>query len=96
MVHKLNITRHFAKVIAVATAIGTLAFATATLSAQAAHGVARTPASVPETPFVVKVVDPDCQRPGEPVETTYTSVDDSVKDTIPGEWWPASAYSTPM
>lgn len=96
MVHKLNSTRRFAKVIAVVTAIGTVALATATLPAQAAHGVPRTPASVPETPFVVKVVDPDCQRPGEPVETTYTSVDESVKDTIPGEWWPASAYSTPM
>jgi hypothetical protein len=42
------------------------------------------------------VVDRACQRLGEPDRQLYSSLDEAVKDTLPGEWWPPSAYSQPL
>ena len=89
---KLYCSARFAKLVAIAV-MGTLALASLSTSAYAARWVSHTALNAPTASFTVKVVDPDCQRSGEPVEVIYPSVDEAVKDTVPGEWWPASGYS---
>ncbi len=96
MDHRLYRICCLAKYVAIATALGMLASATATASVNAAQRVFGITLSAPTASFVVKVVDPDCRRSGEPVAVTYPSADEAVKDTIPGEWWPAGGYSAPM
>ncbi len=96
MNHSPDSTTRFVKVFALATALGALTWATTTVGVHAAHGTSQAQASVPAASFIVKVVDPDCQRSGEPVVISYPSVDEAVKDTVPGEWWPPSGYSASM
>ena len=96
MDHKLHRTCRLAKYVALATALGMLASATATAGVHATQRVLRITLGATTASFIVKVVDPDCRRSGEPVAVTYSSAEEAVKDTIPGEWWPAGGYSAPM
>ena len=52
--------------------------------------------SGPEISFVVRVVDDRCWRNTEPRQASYSSVNEAVKDTIPGEWWPPTGYGVTM
>lgn len=64
---------------------------------RSATGVTMQQASfAPTISFAVEVFDPDCRRSGEPLQSTYDSINEAVKDTIPGEWWPANSYGVPM
>lgn len=96
MTHQLNSLRRTAKTATLVVAIGMLACVVPASTAHAGERASGISIDTPEATFVVKVVDPDCQRSGEPTEITYPSVDEAVKDTLPGEWWPPSAYSAPM
>ena len=95
MSYKLHNSTRFAKLVAIAM-MGLLAFATPYTSAYASRWISRTALDAPAASFTVKVIDPDCQRSGEPIAILYPSVDEAVKDTIPGEWWPAGGYSSPL
>lgn len=52
--------------------------------------------SSPEASFIVRVIDDDCWRITEPRQASYSSVNEAVKDTIPGEWWPPTGYGVTM
>lgn len=52
--------------------------------------------SGPEVSFIVRVVDDRCWRNTEPRQASYSSVNEAVKDTIPGEWWPPTGYGVTM
>lgn len=52
--------------------------------------------SGPEASFIVIVIDDDCWRYTEPRQASYSSVNEAVKDTIPGEWWPPTGYGVTM
>ena len=95
MSYRIHNPTRFAKLVAGAV-MGTLALASLSTSVYAASWFSHSALNAPTASFTVKVVDPDCQRSGEPVEVIYPSVDEAVKDTVPGEWWPASGYSAPM
>lgn len=51
----------------------------------------------PTYPWTVWTED-HCVRPGIPDRATYTSLEEMVKDTIPGEWWSRTnpAYVVPL
>lgn len=88
--------RRMQRALALGAALSLMVLAVAPVVVQAEPASSEPGMVAPALAFVVKVVDPDCQRPGEPVETSYSWVDDAVKDTLPGEWWPVSAYSAPF
>ena len=50
-------------------------------------------APVPDSVFKVVVYDDDCPHADE--EFVYSSIDDAVKDTVPGEWWHPTGYGYP-
>lgn len=87
---------------------GTVKLATAVVTIMLLMGLlaqpARTPAerSNPAAPLsgsVTAVIhDPDCplyfELPNH--SFSYGSIEEAVKDTIPGEWWPPNGYGYPM
>lgn len=52
--------------------------------------------SGPEASFTVGVADANCWRTAEPRQLSYSSVNEAVKDSIPGEWWPPTGYGVTM
>lgn len=75
-------------VVSVLTIVGSLQSSGAR-AASIRDGIAA-PLLAPNSEFWVKVTDPDC--PDRNATWSYSSVEDAVKDTIPGEWWPPGDY----
>lgn len=71
-------------------------FAVGTNSAVASMEANEVSNSGPEASFIVRVIDDDCWRITEPRQASYSSVNEAVKDTIPGEWWPPTGYGVTM